>query len=198
MNTNTTKDTTKRKRVVRFFYDPATEESWLQDMADKGWAFEKAHHILYTFRQCTPNTYIVKTALAGNFHEKAAIEEMLVDSGATICPIFYNPFPWIYAIRDKSLGDFEINSTADSKARSDLLWLKKLQSVLVVAIAAITVGILAELIGLSLKNPPSWPSTLLGFGAGLATGWTIVYIPLRMRIRKRVKGYKDDSGIYVT
>lgn len=90
MNTDTS---TQTKRVFRLFYDHAKEEVWLQKMADQGWAFESATNALYTFRQCPPNTYIVKSALAENFEEKAHVEEMLTDSGAIICQIKSNPLP---------------------------------------------------------------------------------------------------------
>lgn len=200
MSTNTTKDITKRKRIVRFFYDPAKEEAWLQEMADKGWALEKVTFVCYTFRQCPPNTYIVKNALAENRGEKAAIEEMLADSGAIICPLRWNDWPAIYAIRDKSLGEFEINSTADSKARSDLLWLKTIRTLLItifiIAICLILEGIFVGTTGIFEGS-----SIDAGFFFGSGVGVTIpalLFLPVYLRVRKRFKGYKDDSGIYAT
>lgn len=196
MNTNTTKTRTQTKRVFRVFYDPTKEEAWLQEMADQGWAFERATNALYIFRQCTPNTYIVKSALAENFEEKAHVEEMLADSGATICQI-KNPFPWIYAIRDKSLGDFEINSTADSKARSDLLWLQRARTILIMGVILIAL-ILASTPGVFHGNKMEWTDFLVGFATGLAIFSLVFMLPVYLRIRKRLKGYKDDSGIYAS
>lgn len=194
MNANKTDTHPQIKRVFRAFYDPAKEEAWLQNMADQGWAFERATNALYVFRQCTPNTYIVKSALAENFEEKAHVEEMLADSGATICQI-KNPFPWIYAIRDKSLGDFEINSTADSKAHSDALWLKRMRTILIMVIVLIAM-ILIGTPGVFYGNKMEWTDFLVGFATGLAIFSLVFMLPVYLKIRKRLKGYKDDSDIY--
>lgn len=197
MNTDTTKGT-KRKRVIRFFYDPAKEEAWLQEMADKGWALEKVTFVCYTFRQCPPNTYIVKNALAENREEKAAIEEMLADSGAIICPLRWNDWPAIYAIRDRALGEFEINSTADSKARSDLMWLKTIRTgfvaTFIFAITLILDGIFLEITNLL----PDSLDFFFGLGIGVATPALIFLLPVYLRVRKRVNSYKADSSIYAS
>lgn len=166
-------------------------------MADQGWAFESATNALYTFRQCPPNTYIVKSALAENFEEKTRVEEMLTDSGAIICQIKSNPLPWIYAIRDKSLGNFEIHSTADSKAHSEALLLKRMRAILIIVIVLIAI-ILVGTPGIFYGNEMELTDFLVGVATVLAMFSLVFMLPVYLRIRKRLKGYKDDSGIYAS
>ncbi|MBR6459736.1 MAG: DUF2812 domain-containing protein [Actinomycetaceae bacterium] len=187
-------DIAKKKRTFHISYDPASEEAWLQKMADQGWALEGVKHGLYTFRQCEPGTYTARIALLKTHKERAHVEEMLTDSGAIICPIKPNPLPWIYAIRDKSLGDFEINSTAQDKARSDWLHLKRLRLFWVLALVIATLVIIFTP-GILHGKEIELTDFFTGFAVGIALS-LVITVPAYLKIRKRLKSYKDDSGIY--
>lgn len=200
MNTNETTHT-RTKKMFHPFADPFSEEAWLQKQADQGWVLERVSISLFHFRQCEPGQYIVRLALCDSVKERAEVEEILCNTGAIICPT-KNPLPWIYAARERSLGEFEINSTAQSKARSDFLWIKRLRTIAFVeallALCALVPGLLIAHFIPYNGHGFDYSSFLIGGATGIMLGLAIGALPTYIKIRRRIKKYQADYEIYAT
>lgn len=95
------------------------------------------------------------------------------------------------------MGNFEIHSTADSKAHSEALLLKRMRAILIIVIVLIAI-ILVGTPGIFYGNEMELTDFLVGVATGLAMFSLVFMLPVYLRIRKRLKGYKDDSCIYAS
>mgnify|MGYP002523507393 CR=1 FL=1 len=58
------------KITINWFVDFDKEEEWLNDMAKKGWAFQRTNGVIYRFQRCEPEEFIYQI----DFDEKKSKE----------------------------------------------------------------------------------------------------------------------------
>lgn len=101
-------------KKIRFYVDVESERTWLQKMANEGWALKKYFLGVYTFEKCEPGQYRYQIDLLDNTNNRddfeAFMKEMDVD---VLC--YWNK--WAYLRRDSSQGKFEMYTDAESQIK---------------------------------------------------------------------------------
>lgn len=176
------------KKVFKVFFewDFDKEEAWLNEMADKGWKLVKVGLGVYTFEECEPGEYTVRTQfLDSSWREKKNREyiSFVEETGAELAGKLWTV---VYFRKKRADGEFELFS--DSASR-----IKHLNTIitmlLVVGIANLVVGIpnllLGEFTGLDLNIVLSVLNFIIFAGS--------VYGAYKLN-KKKLK-LKSDDGI---
>ncbi|MEK4974675.1 DUF2812 domain-containing protein [Niallia sp. FSL R7-0648] len=116
----------KRSFLKNLFINIEKEETWLNNMCDKGYALHDISDGYYIFERCKPGTYIYRIEfLQQEIFQKEKefylelMKDLKVESIASIKR-------WHYFRRESSLGEFEIYSDTDSQIehykRVNFIW----------------------------------------------------------------------------
>jgi len=145
---------------VFFVWDFEKEERWLNEMAQNGWALEKAAFCSYTFGRCEPGEYIFRIEMNQNSDYRDFVEEL----GAEYVGGRLN---WFYFRRKAELGAFDLFSDIDSRIThlnriGRMLWL--------ICIANVMIGLSATSGGKSHAFINLLCAAFLSYGLGRIHG----------------------------
>lgn len=107
------------KKVFKVFFewDFDKEEAWLNEMADKGWKLVKVGLGVYTFEECEPGEYTVRTQfLDSSWREKKNREyiSFVEETGAELAGKLWTV---VYFRKKRADGEFELFSDSASRIR---------------------------------------------------------------------------------
>jgi len=97
----------------KLYLDKDLEETWLNEMSKKGWAFKKFFLGFYTFEQCEPGEYNYQIDLLNNWSgEKEDYASFMKESGVEVISQWYR---WVYVRKKAADGSFEMYTDIESK-----------------------------------------------------------------------------------
>ena len=99
------------KRIVKWYWvwDYEKEETWLNAMAQEGWALQRVGFCTYYFEKTEPGEYVVRLECRKRDEEYVSF---LSDMGAEYIG---RVVMWVYFRRKSEMGEFELNSDLDSR-----------------------------------------------------------------------------------
>jgi len=103
------------KKVFRLYADKDSEEKWINDMANKGWAFSHFFLGMYTFKKCEVGEYVYRIDLMGDIASgKKSMDyiKLVEETGAEYVDSW---FRWVYFRKKSSENGFELYSDIDSR-----------------------------------------------------------------------------------
>lgn len=104
------------KITINWFVDFDQEEEWLNDMAKKGWAFQRTNGVIYRFQRCEPEEFIYQI----DFDEKKSKEGVgdYVAFRSSCGDQFVHQWKRkIYWKRETASGPFEAENNVAAKLR---------------------------------------------------------------------------------
>lgn len=101
-------------KKIRFYFDKDKEEKWINEMSQKGYAFERFFLGLYTFMPCEPGAFHYQIDLLENDNQKE--KDFLELMEETEVEIVARWFRWVFLRRTAKLGEFQLYSDNASKA----------------------------------------------------------------------------------
>lgn len=132
----------KQKTVYRLYIDYEKEETWLNEMAQRGWHLERFTLGRYVFRQGEPGEYVYRIELLDELptHPKSAdylafLKEMDIDVVAT-------SFRWVFLRQAAGDEPFQLYSDFDSMIVKTNRVLHLYQLVLFVNLAAVMINLI--------------------------------------------------------
>lgn len=97
----------------RLYYDKDAEESWLNTMSRKGWAFKKFFLGFYSFEECEPGEYNYQIDILNSWNgDKTDFASFMEESGVEVISQWYR---WVYIRKKASDGPFEMYTDIESK-----------------------------------------------------------------------------------
>ncbi len=97
----------------KLYFDKDLEETWLNEMSKKGWAFKKFFLGFYTFELCEPGEYNYQIDLLDNWNgEKKDYAFFMEENGVEVVSQWYR---WVYLRKKASDGSFEMYTDSESK-----------------------------------------------------------------------------------
>ena len=97
----------------KLYLDKDSEEIWLKEMAQKGWALKKFFLGFYTFEECAPGEYNYQIDLLDNWTgNKRDFASFMEESGVEMVSQWYR---WVYLRKKSSEGPFEMYTDLESK-----------------------------------------------------------------------------------
>ncbi len=102
-------------RIFKLYFDKDSEEKWINEMAAKGWAFEKFFLGFYTFVPCKPGEYLYQIDLLDNWvGDTENFSSFMEEVGVEVVSQWYR---WVYLRKLASDGNFEMYTDTSSKIR---------------------------------------------------------------------------------
>lgn len=152
----------ERKKIHKVYWewDFKKEELWLNEMAQEGWALERANFCTYTFVRCEPGEYIIRMEMNENKDYRGFVESLDAECVGEL-------FGWFYFRRKAELGPFDLFSDMDSRIAhldriSKTLWL--------ICLANLIIGVVDSLSGTSFAILNLLCAALLAYGLGRIHG----------------------------
>lgn len=108
---------TKIVRKWFWVWEFEKEEKWLNDMACDGWLLDGVGWCRYTFRSCEKDSFRVRLemlAFAPGSEEGREYIGFIEGSGAKCVGSLMK---WVYFVKDRADGEFELFSDIDSRIR---------------------------------------------------------------------------------
>lgn len=100
-------------KKIRLYYDKDTEQDWLQEMANHGWALKNFCLCTYTFEKCEPGEYIYQIDIVDNMStDQENFNEFMEEMGIEVVSKWNQ---WVYFRRKAAEGTFEMYTDVDSK-----------------------------------------------------------------------------------
>lgn len=100
-------------KKYRLYFDKDTEQDWLMEMSNLGWAFKSFFLGLYTFKPSEPGEYIYQIDLLDDWSgDNKDFSEFMEDSGVEVVSQWYR---WVYLRKRAGDGPFEMYTDAESK-----------------------------------------------------------------------------------
>lgn len=99
---------------IRFYFDKDKEEYWINEMSQKGYAFERFFLGIYSFMPCKPGAFHYQIDLLQNDNHKE--KEYLEFMEETKVEIVDRWFGWVFLRREAELGEFQLYTDNASKA----------------------------------------------------------------------------------
>lgn len=103
-------------RKFRLYFDKDTEQDWLMEMSNQGWAFQDFFLGVYTFKPSEPGEYIYQIDLLGDWtgdkKDFSEFMEFMEDSGVEVVAQWYR---WVYLRKRSVDGPFEMYTDIESK-----------------------------------------------------------------------------------
>lgn len=100
-------------RKFRLYFDKDTEQDWLMEMSNQGWAFQDFFLGVYTFKPSGPGEYIYQIDLLDDgVGAKKDFSEFMEDSGVEVVAQWYR---WVYLRKRSVDGPFEMYTDIESK-----------------------------------------------------------------------------------
>lgn len=98
---------------IKFYFDKDEEEKWLNNMSNRGWAFEKFFLGFYKFSKCEPGEYIYQIDLLDNWNgDTSDFKSFMNEVGVDVVSQWYR---WVYVRKIASQGPFELYTDKESK-----------------------------------------------------------------------------------
>ncbi|WP_051384787.1 DUF2812 domain-containing protein [Sporolactobacillus laevolacticus] len=141
-----------KKKVFKLFYDFEKEEHWLNQMAQKGWAFKKYTPGCYTFESCDKGQYSYRIEFLkhGLKHEETKdYLQFLEETGITCVSSVSN---WVYLRKAAEKGSFNLFSDIDSR----ILHYKRIKNLWIFFTTIEFVAVAANLILAGVTDDRSW------------------------------------------
>ncbi len=97
----------------KLYFDKDVETEWLNEIAQKGYAFKKFFLGFYTFEKCEEGEYIYQIDLLDNWRgNKEEYASFMKDSGVEVISQWYR---WVYICKKASDGFFELYTDNETK-----------------------------------------------------------------------------------
>lgn len=102
-------------RKFRLYFDKDTEQDWIMEMSNQGWAFQDFFLGVYTFKPSEPGEYIYQIDLLDDgVGAKKDFSEFMEDSGVEVVAQWYR---WVYLRKRSVDGPFEMYTDIESKIK---------------------------------------------------------------------------------
>lgn len=175
-------------RVAKIFMDDQKEEQWLNDMANKGWYFQKLRFPYYSFERGEPGQYTYRLEMLSGLGSKTDLDDYLEFVESTGIEIVQKRFNWAYFRQHTSKGPFELYSDAQSK-------LSYVQRMYGLFLTLIVINVLS-----AVANATEYGTGTLGhvtgFMSGLSTGVVVALIIPFVKIAKRKRNIKKELELF--
>lgn len=100
-------------KKFRVYFDKDTEQDWIMEMSNQGWAFENFFLGVYTFKPSEPGEYIYQIDLLDDWMgDKKDFSEFMEDSGVEVVAQWYR---WVFLRKRAEEGPFEMYTDIESK-----------------------------------------------------------------------------------
>lgn len=100
-------------RKFRLYFDKDTEQDWIMEMSNQGWAFQTFFLGVYTFKTSEPGEYTYQIDLLDDWTgDKKDFSEFMEDSGVEVVAQWYR---WVYLRKKTVDGPFEMYTDIESK-----------------------------------------------------------------------------------
>lgn len=100
-------------RKFRLYFDKDTEQDWIMEMSNQGWAFQTFFLGVYTFKASEPGEYTYQIDLLDDWTgDKKDFSEFMEDSGVEVVAQWYR---WVYLRKKTVDGPFEMYTDIESK-----------------------------------------------------------------------------------
>ncbi|HHV12200.1 MAG TPA: DUF2812 domain-containing protein [Clostridiales bacterium] len=101
--------------IFKLYFDKDAEEAWINDMSQKGWAFEKFFLGFYTFVPCKPGEYLYQIDLLESWAgDRDYFSNFMEELNIQVVSQWYR---WVYLRKKASEGAFEMYTDPESKIR---------------------------------------------------------------------------------
>lgn len=190
------------KKVWNIFFisQAEEEERWLNEMARNGWNFVRVQCLCrYVFKRGKPGEFIYKLDLPENMPHGLGKEEyynFLTECGIRIV---CDRKDWMYL--QKRAADGPFNNENDTFAKLKMTnkaysyAIRTLSMLLRIFCVIMAVAILCRYLSSNVNVQTFFEGITLGVGIGAVFAFTIVWVPIITKLRKKMNALIDQIAI---
>ena len=170
-------------KVFKLYFDKDKETTWINEMADKGYALVSFCAGVYTFEACEPGEYTyqidwTKGLFSVTDDYRAFMKEMHTE---IVC--LWGP--WVILRKKKEEGKFELYTDAESQIAhyTKILWMFKVVTIL-------------ELIGFGIEYYCAIAGATIGYFFMIILAiMCVAFIRITVNTKKRIVALKKEAGL---